>query len=276
MSVFACIIYGFISGIAEFLPISSRGHQALLRNLVGVDTRIPLQEFLVHIGVFFSLVVGCAEILNKLHREQKMLSKHQRKGRHRASSDSYFDLRLLKTATVPLFIGLFLYFVTAKFENNLLVIMGLWFVNAIFLFIADYMPRGNRNAKTMSALDGIVMGFVGVLSVLPGISRTGAVSSYAISRGAEEENAANWSVLLGIPALIFAVLFDFTSFVSYGIGVHSFGAILGCILSGVAAFAGGYLGIALFKLLLKRSGLSQFAYYSLGAALFSFAIYLIT
>jgi len=128
----------------------------------------------------------------------------------------------------------------------------------------------------MSSLDGIVMGLVGALSVLPGVSRTGFVSSYVIARGADDDNAANWSVLLGIPALLFAVLFDLVSFADYGTGVHTFGAFIGCILSGIAAFAGGYLGILLFKFFLKRSGLSQFAYYSIGAALFSFILYLIT
>jgi len=276
MSVFACIIYGLISGITEFLPVSSRGHQALMRYLFGAETRIPLQELLVHIGVLFSLVVGCSEILRKLLREQRMLSGHQRRKLRYTDEKSYFELRLLKTATVPLFIGLFLCFVTVKTENSLPVVMGFWFCNAIILLIADYMPRGNRDAKTMSSLDGIVMGLVGALSVLPGVSRTGFVSSYVIARGADDDNAANWSVLLGIPALLFAVLFDLVSFADYGTGVHTFGAFIGCILSGIAAFAGGYLGILLFKFFLKRSGLSQFAYYSIGAALFSFILYLIT
>ena len=276
MSAFACIIYGLISGLTEFLPVSSRGHQALLRYMFGADTRIPLQELLVHIGVFFSLVVGCSEIINRLVREQKILSgRHRRKARYTDGKNLY-DLRLLKTASVPLFIGLFIYFATSKFESNLLIIMAFLFINAIILFIADYMPRGNRDARTMSSLDGIVMGLVGALSVLPGVSRTGVVSSYAIARGADDDNAANWSVLLGIPALIFAVLFDLVSLVSYGAGIYSFGAVLGCILSGIAAFAGGYLGISLLKLILNHSGLSKFAYYSVGAALFSFAIYLIT
>lgn len=276
MSAFACIIYGLISGLTEFLPVSSRGHQALLRYMFGTETRIPLQELLVHIGIFFSLVVGCAEILNRLIREQKILSGgHRRKARY-SDGKSPYDLRLLKTASFPLFVGLFIYFATAKFENNLLLVMAFLFINAVILFIADYMPRGNRDARTMSSLDGIAMGLAGAFSVLPGVSRTGVVSSYAIARGADDDNAINWSVLLGIPALIFAVLFDLVSLVTYGAGIHSIGAVFGCLLSGIAAFVGGYLGISLFKLILNHSGLSKFAYYSVGAALFSFAVYLIT
>lgn len=276
MSVFASVIYGLISGVTEFLPVSSRGHQAILRYLFGAETRIPLQELLVHIGVLFSVIVSCSEILHKLLREQRIHSVHQHRKMRSGENKSYFDLRLLKTATIPLFIGLFIYFATAKFEGNLLIVMAFWLINAVILFIADHMPRGNRESNTMSALDGIAMGLVGVLSVLPGISRTGTISSYAIARGADDKNTANWCVLLGIPALIFAVLFDLVSFTAYGIGVHTITTAFGCFLSGVAAFIGGYCGISLFKLILNHSGLSKFAYYSIGAALFSFAIYLIT
>ena len=246
-----------------------------MRYLFGAETRIPLQELLVHIGVFFSLIVGCAEILAKLMHEQK-LSAYQRRKLRQTDGKTYFDLRLLKAAVVPLLLGLCFYFTTAKYENNLLLIMAFWFLNAVILFVADYMPRGNRDASTMSSLDGMLMGLAGALSVLPGVSRTGAISAYAIARGADDENTAHWSILLGLPAMIFAVLFDLASFVTYGFGVHSFGALIGCILSGVAAFGGGCLGISLFKQILNHSGLSKFAYYSLGAALFSFAIYLIT
>lgn len=276
MSVFAYILYGLISGLTEFLPVSSRGHQALLRYLLGVESRIPLQELLVHIGILLALFVGCADSLNKLLQEHRMRSGNHNRRIRRTADKSYYDLRLLKTAAIPLFIGLFFYFVTAKFENSLLLVMAFWFLNAIFLLVADHMPRGNRDARTMSALDGIAMGFIGALSVLPGISRTGIISSYVIARGADDDNTANWSVLLGIPALIFALLFDLFSFTAYGLGIHTFGAVLGCILSGISAFAGGYLGISLFRVILSHSGLSKFAYYCIGTAMFTFAIFLIT
>ena len=44
MSFFNSIFYGFISGITEILPVSSQAHQALMRYLFGVDTRIPIKR----------------------------------------------------------------------------------------------------------------------------------------------------------------------------------------------------------------------------------------
>lgn len=276
MSVFASIIYGFISGITEILPVSSQGHQVLLRYMFGADTRIPLQEFLVHIGVLLSLLIGCGEMLKKLLREQKTLSGRYRRRKHQPVNKYSYDLRLLKSASLLLFIAMFTYFSTQRFENGLLYIMAFWLVNAVILLVADYMPRGNRDARTMSSLDGIVMGIAGALSVFPGISRTGTITAYTIARGVDNETAANWSLLLGIPALLFYALFDLVGLVTLGAGVQTTGATIGCILSGVAAFTGGYLGISLLRLILNHTGLSKFAYYSIGATMFSFAIFLIT
>lgn len=276
MSIFAAIIYGFVSGITEILPVSSQGHQALMRYLFGAESRIPLLEFLVHIGVLLSLFTACSEMLKGLLREQKTLSgKYRRKIRH-SDNRIFCELRLLKNAASILFFALFAYFLTKKFEGNLLIIMAFWAANAIVLLVADHMPRGNRDARTLSALDGIVIGLAGALSVFPGISRTGLITSYTISRGVDNDTSSNWAVLLGIPSLVFYIFYDLISFITYGAGVQSIGITVGCILSGAAAFAGGYLGVSLLKLILHNSGLSKFAYYSIGAAMFCFAIYLIT
>ena len=128
----------------------------------------------------------------------------------------------------------------------------------------------------MTGLDAIMMGLVGALSVFPGISRTGIISSYATVRGAETQNGATWAILLGIPALLFAICFDLFSYIIFGVFSVSFIIIMQYFLAGVAAFCGGYAGISLFKIVINRSGFSGFAYYSIGAAIFTFILYLIT
>ena len=37
MNFLECIIYGLLSGLAEFLPISATAHQTILRTLFGAD-----------------------------------------------------------------------------------------------------------------------------------------------------------------------------------------------------------------------------------------------
>lgn len=276
MSLIECILYGLISGITEFLPVSSRAHQALFRYLFGISTKAPLQELLVHIGVFFSIILSCWEVLLRLRREQKTLSGTRRRRVRSLDSRSLYDLRLLKTASVPLLAGLLLYFATARLENNLLLLMAFLLLYGFVLLLADHTRRGNRDARTMTGLDGIAMGMLGALSVFPGVSRTGMICAYGTARGAEGQNAATWAVLLGIPAMLFSVVYDMICVVSSGTGAASFTAVIGYILSGFVAFCGGYMGIALLKTILNHSGYSKFAYYAIGTGLFSFILYLIT
>lgn len=276
MSWIESIFYGLISGITDFLPVSSRAHQALFRYLFGVSVKAPLQELLIHIGVFFSIILGCWEVLLRLRREQKALSGPRRRRVRSFDSRSLYDLRLLKTASVPLLAGSLLYFTTARLENNLLSLMVFLFLNGFVLLLTDHTRRGNRDSRTMSGLDGIVMGILGALSVFPGVSRTGMICAYGTARGAQGQNAATWAVLLGIPAMLFSVVYDMICVVSSGTGAASFTAVICCILSGFSAFCGGYIGITLLKTIVNHSGFSKFAYYAIGAGLFSFILYLIT
>ena len=276
MSFLKSIIYGFISGLAEILPVSGKAHQALLRYLFGAQTRVPILDLLVHIGILLSIVFSCRDVIARLSREQRLTATSRRKRTHSLDNRSYFEWRLLKTATVPLFIVSALYFATSAFEAELLKLMLFSVLNAAVLLLADHTSRGNRDARTMSGLDGIVMGILGALSVLPGISRTGMISSYTAIRGTDHEYTVNWAVILGIPAMIFLIIFDVVSLITLGIGTITFAVIAGYVLAGCFSFVGCYIGISLLKMFLSQSGFSKFAYYSIGIALFSFILYLLT
>lgn len=275
MDVLKNLIYGFISGITEFLPVSSGAHQGLIRYIFGIEARDSLQNLLVHIGIVFAVILGFRETISRLNREQKNLAS----GRKRSKSldiKAAYDLKLVKTAAVPLFIGLILSFATWKWEGSLLAIMAFLLVNALVLLLADHAPQGNKDARTLTGLDGILIGVLGALPALPGISRTGMITSYTTLRGADRERSASWAIVLCIPAMIFAIVFDFYGIFSFGVGSLTFVGFLGCVVSGISAFFGGYLGISLLQTILSHSGFSGFAYYSLGASFLSFILYLIT
>jgi undecaprenyl-diphosphatase len=274
--MFENIIYGFISGITEFLPVSSRAHQTLLRYILGMDSRNFLQEFLVHIGLLLSIIIGCREFLLRLRREQRALSARRYKKNRSLDPKSYYDIRLLKTAAFPLIIGLCLSFLTIKSNDNLMSIIAFLLLNGVVLLIADHAQHGNRDSRTMTGLDGIIMGILGSLSVFPGISRTGIISAYATLRGADFDNVTNWAFVLGIPAIVFLICFDIVGLITIGAGIISFSVLIGYILAGISAFCGGYIAISALKAILNHAGFSQFAYYSFGTAFLTFIIYLIT
>ncbi len=276
MSVFESILYSFISGIAEFLPVSSRAHQSLMRHMFGQGNNTYLADLIVHIGVLLAVFVGFRDVIFRLHRERKAMSMAGRRRFRSLDGKSVYDLRLLKSATIPLLIGLCLYPLTRNIGNRLLALMFFLIVNGSFLLVAAHSRQGNRSARSMTGLDGITIGLVGATSVLPGISRTGMISVFSVFRGADNQNATNWAIMLSIPALALAIVFDLIGLVFVGGAVFAYSAVGGCLLTCAGAFCGGYLGIRLFQMILNHSGFSGFAYYSFGAAFFSFILYLIT
>lgn len=276
MSVIENIIYGFVAGLAEFLPVSGRGHQALLHHLFGVSTRISLQDILVHIGILLSVLVACRDYIAQLRWEQSTATTVRRNKSRRLDTKSHYDLRLLKSTVAPMLLGSILFNLILKSDYNLLSLIWLFILNGVVLLIAEHTRQGNRDAKTLTGFDGIMIGVSSAASALPGLSGTGMTLSYATLRGTDIQKAANWAILLVIPAAIFAVCGDVFYIIGSGFGDVSFLMILGSILAGFGAFCGGFVGISVLRLLVTNSSVFQFSYYSFGLALLSFMLYLFT
>lgn len=264
------IIYGLVSGFSEFLPISSPAHQAILLRLFGVDQRDPVQDFLIHLAILLASILCCWSTLGQIRKDRSTGSR--RRGRH--TQRSSLDFRVVKTAAVPLLVGLLMRSLVEGFESDLILLMILFLVNGIILYLPERMLQGNKNARSMSALDSILIGIGGVLSVFPGISLVGSTASVAIVRGADKQHALKWALLLNIFALFIFTVFDVFGFVFQGIGAASASYILHYLLSAAGSFLGAYLGIMFMRYLTVKAGFSGFAYYSWGAALFSFILYL--
>lgn len=148
-------------------------------------------------------------------------------------------------------------------------------VNGIVLIIPEHSRQANKEARQMSGLDAIVMGILGGLSALPGISRIGAISSYGLLRGADKQRVTNWALLLSIPALLLLCIIDLVFAFISGVGPITFAVVCGYIFSAVAAYLGAYFSIVFIRFLTVHSGYTAFAYYCWGAALFAMILYLI-
>lgn len=276
MSLLENILYGLVSGLTEFIPVSGRGHQSLLHYLFGVNTRLSLQDLLVHIGILLSVFVASRDYIDRLRWEQKAAATPRRNRSHRMDSKNYYDLRLLKSTVIPMLLGTILLNLFLNTENNLLTLMWLLIVNGAVLLLAEHARQGNRDAKTMAGIDGIIMGIATAAAALPGLSGTGLTLSYTTARGADIQKATSWVILLVIPVTIFALCGDMFYIFINGFGDVSVLMIIGSILSGFAAFCGSFVGISILRLLAANSNVFQFSYYSFGLALLSFMLYLFT
>lgn len=268
------ILYGFLSGFAEFLPVSASAHQLLFMEVFGMGAG-PILDLCVHVAALLSLIIGCRTLLSSLRKEQANYRRAAQLRRRRGNTNTSYEMRLIKTATITMVIILFLRSVADKQIHTLYLILFL-ILNGIFLILPEHMRQANKGAQHMSGLDGILMGISGALSALPGISRNGSIVAFAVIRGADRQCAVEWALLLSIPALVVLAGMNVFEVFSVGVGVISFSILLNCILSAAAAFAGGLIGIRMIRFLAVRLDFSAFAYYSWGVALFTFVLYLIT
>ena len=66
MNIFETIFLGFIQGVAEFLPISSSGHLAILKNVFGLSEIGLVYDVLLHLGTLLAVFVAFWKDIKKL------------------------------------------------------------------------------------------------------------------------------------------------------------------------------------------------------------------
>lgn len=275
ISMIESVIYGLVCGFAEFLPISSTAHRNILNTLFGVDQEEPLMAMFLHIGALMALLISSRSLLHRLQRELQVKRVARRRSRRQPDEMAVLDMSLVKTASIVMLIGFIFYFKAAAWNGSLPMIAVFLVINGIILHIPLYLPKGNKDARTMTRLDAVLLGFGSALAVIPGLSRVGISTNAGIARGATPQNAYKWSLLISIPALVVIIVLDLVSTVSAGLGELDFSFILQCIMCGCAAYLGATGGISLMKMIVHRSGIENFSYYCWGAALFTFILYMI-
>ena len=276
MRFFESLIYGLLSGLAEFLPVSAQAHQALVMQLFGRTQREPLRDLLVHIALIAALLTAARSLFHKV-RGVQMISAHAgSRGLRHAAAKSLFDLQLVRTASIPMVLLTIIYLIAAKWEFAPTAMAIILVINGLLVIVPEYMRHGNKDARAMTALESVTIGVVSGLSALPGISRIGGCLSAATALGADRQNSTGWALLLSLPALVAYAVVDLIRLFIIGIPGFRFLILLGYIVSAGMAYVGGYLSVLLLRFIIEHRGMSSFAFYSWGMALFMFVLYLIT
>jgi undecaprenyl-diphosphatase len=275
VGIFESIVYGFVSGLAEVFPVSAQANQMVMRQLFGIAHKESIRDLLVHIAVLAGVLFACRAMFTKIRREQAMAYRMRRNPSQIKTLKGVYDMRLVSSALPVMLIGLFLNLFLGNFYSRRPLFCLMLLVNGALTMIPVHMHQGNRDARSLTNLDGILVGLAAALSAIPGISRNSAIMFVTLTREADKQNGLNWALILTVPAMAMMVLVDFISIFTVGIGAVSLMTVLGYFLSAFAAFAGAYCGVSFIRMIIKDSDYGGFAYYDFGLALFSFALYLI-
>ena len=268
------LLVGLFSGLTDILPVSAQAHKTIILNLLGFDSEPLLLRFMIHIGTFAGLYYCCQNQITRISRQLKLARIPKKRRKRPLDTRTLMDFKLLRMMVIPLVLGCFLYQKTSAWNHSLNWIALFSLANAVILYLPVLLPSGNKDSRSFSPAEGLLIGLGGTLSMIPGISSVGAAITILLLRGADRVFALNTVLLFQMAVTVIMALLDLISMWSMGVGIVTFGAILCCILAAVAAFAGTFCGVKIVRTLAVNIGFNTFAYYSLGIALFSFILFL--
>lgn len=276
MDLLQSLLYGLLSGVSEFMPISSFGHQAMLRRLFGASYWDPAMDLFVHMALCLAALLVFRGNIDGYIREIGLRQHRSRKRRSFSDPKRTYEIRLLMTASIVM-LGVLLFSAWARnLEAKPLFTCMFFIMNGVALFIPDYIRQTNKDARMLSGFDGMLIGLVSGLRIFPGLSGVGMGLSVALLRGAEKKQALNWSLMLCIPALLMLCFFDLIGiFTVAGFSV-SFIGFLGYLLAAIGAAVSGYAILIFARFLIAHTGLGGYACYCWGMAIMTFILYLIS
>ena len=252
MTVAKAALLGIVQGLTEFLPVSSSGHLALFRKLLGLEGGGLTFEVMVHFGTLIAVLAALRS--DWLPIALGLFRRAERREALRKAA-------LLALGTIPVgVVGLGLESaVEAAFSSAKAVGVSLFFTGAV-LWASERTACRARAAKTLDEIsfaDALVVGCAQAVAILPGVSRSGMTIGAGLARGAGREAAARFAFLLSIPAILGATAVELPDLLAAGIE----GSVP--VLVGTAAAAlSGYAAIRLFLGFLRERSLRPFAYYT--------------
>ncbi len=276
MNLLQSLIYGLISGVSEFMPISSLGHQSVLRILFGASQWDPVMDLFVHVALCMTALFVFRGNIEGYVREMGMRQRRGRKRRSYADPRRTYEIRLLITAGVVMLAVLLFTAIARSLEAKPLFTCLFFILNGIMLFIPDYVRQTNKDARMLSGFDGLLIGAASGLRIFSGVSGVGMGLSVALLRGADKKQALNWALMLCIPALLMMCFFDIIGiFTVAGLSVTFIG-FLGYLFAAIGAAVGGFAILFFVRFLIAHTGFGGYACYCWGMAILTFILYLIS
>ena len=254
-------VLGALQGLTEFLPVSSSGHLVLFQQFLKVAGDEVLFDLVLHLGTLLPVIFYYRAQVKEL-----IVDPIAGEGPFRERPGVRL-LGLLILATVPTaIIGLALedYF-EALFDTPAALVVT-FTITGCLLFATRFVGAGGRELGNMKAWHALVLGLAQGFAITPGISRSGTTIATALFLGIRREDAARFSFLMSVPAILGAVVLKLKDVDTAALDPVSL------VVGFLAAMVSGYLALVLLVNLVKRGGFSWFGVYCWFAALVALGI----
>ncbi|MBF2716820.1 undecaprenyl-diphosphate phosphatase [Agrobacterium vitis] len=223
---------GVVQGVTELVPVSSSAHMRVVPALLGWPDP----------GAAFSAAMQMAALVGVISyfwRDIYGLANGSISAVKRRDFEN-FDFQLvlwILIATLPIIVaGLALSHTLNSCGSPL---RSLWAVGLACLVMGgllaatELLAKHRRDLPSIRPLDILLVGIAQVGALIPGVSRSGATMTAALALGFKREEAARFSFLLGLPAILLAGLKEVWELHKLALDSH------GWALLGVGLVAGG-------------------------------------
>ncbi len=263
MTYFMAILLGLVQGIAEFLPISSSGHLALMQHFFsGMQEPDNLYTILLHFATLIAVcIVYWQDIVSMIVEFFRGLAAlfTRRGGRETEPPAARRLVMLVILGTLPLVLVLPINDKLDALSSHPAFITCALMVTGFLLFFSDRMAKGRKTERTARVTDALLVGVAQCIATVPGLSRSGTTIAAGMALGFDRKFAVRYSFLLSLPAVLGATLLQLIKTVKAG-GIDMSllpKYLVGMVVAGVV----GYFSIQLVKLLADKDKFGKFAYY---------------
>ena len=244
------IFLAFVQGVSEFIPVSSSAHLVIFSEFLNFNGQSLIFDVGLHLGSLIAIIFFFRNDLLKIKNNKKLL-------------------KLIIIGSLPLIIFGY-YFISFGIINilrNIEVIGWSTLVFGLLLYYADSFKVARNLDKDLNTKNIIIIGMMQVLSLMPGVSRSGIIITVGRLLNFNREDSVKISFFLSIPALLGASIISIKDVTNEGL---EFNILL--LISILVSFIFSYLTIKYLLIYVQKFSMKIFVVYRIILSFFIFFI----
>jgi undecaprenyl-diphosphatase len=274
MSLLESIILGVVQGLTEFLPISSSGHLVLGQYLLGLEEPRLLFDIILHVGTLVAVVAyyrrDVAHLLIGVRDGANALANGEPADALESTGTRL--LLLIAVASVPtalLGAAIDTWLNLDRSSNAAVVFVCIALIVNGFVLLAGRFARDEAGPGSETPTAGLqlwgitpkialIVGIAQGIAVLPGLSRSGLTITTALLLAVWRTEAARFSFLMSIPAILGALALKFEPGV---FGTEAGSGLLAVTAGATSAGIVGYMAILYLERTVADATFHRFSWY---------------
>ena len=234
------IILSIVQGITEFIPVSSSAHLILISKYFSFNNSTLTLDVSLHIGSLLAIIIYFKKDIINFTKNKNIF------------------LKILISSMPTMIVGYFLvYYSIIDYLRDYRLIGWMTIVFGVLLYFSDLKKKTKSVKSNYNLKIAIYIGLFQILSLVPGVSRSGIVLTGARFYNFNRVDSLKISFFMSVPILLVVSVFNLKNLYIQNNLEFSVINFLGIFFS----FIFSYLTIKFFIKYLQKSSLTIFVIY---------------